>query len=85
MEPFVVRHYTGEDRPTIKGNGFDGLQVGEDRDEAERFVAFVNAIREQALEEAAQAVDKMAKSAVRYEERDVFEVAAEAIRALKRQ
>jgi hypothetical protein len=42
MEPFVVRNYTGEDRPTIKGNGFDGLEIGEDREEAERFVALVN-------------------------------------------
>jgi hypothetical protein len=57
MEPFVVRHYTGEERPTIKGNGFDGLEIGEDREEAERFVAFVNAIRKQALEEAARELE----------------------------
>lgn len=43
MEPFVVKHYIADERPTIKGNGFDGLEIGEDREEAERFVAFVNA------------------------------------------
>lgn len=43
VEGFVVRHYTDEEGPTIKGNGFDGLRVGEDRDEAEGFVRWVNA------------------------------------------
>jgi len=43
VEPFVVKHYTSEDRPIIKGNGFDGLAVGEDREEAENFVAWLNA------------------------------------------
>ena len=42
MEQFVVKHYTAEERPTIKGNGFDGLEVGGDREEAEEFVAWVN-------------------------------------------
>jgi hypothetical protein len=41
-EPFVVKHYSSDARPTIKGNGFDGLEVGRDRDEAEKFIAFVN-------------------------------------------
>lgn len=41
MESFVVKHYTGE-RPSIKGNGFDGLEIGETRDEAEAFVARIN-------------------------------------------
>lgn len=43
MELFVVKHYAGDERPTIKGNGFDGLEVGKDREEAEAFVAFINA------------------------------------------
>lgn len=43
MEPFVVKHYSADERPTIKGNGFDGLEIGKDREETERFVAFVNA------------------------------------------
>ena len=42
MQPFVVRHYTEDERPTIKGNGFDGLEIGEDREEAEAFVAWIN-------------------------------------------
>ena len=42
-EPFVVKHYTADLRPTIKGNGFDGLEIGESREEAEEFVAWVNA------------------------------------------
>ena len=42
MQPFVVRHYIEDERPTIKGNGFDGLEIGEDREEAEAFVAWIN-------------------------------------------
>lgn len=42
-EPFVVHHYAGLDRPSIKGNGFDGLEIGDDREEAEVFVNWVNA------------------------------------------
>jgi hypothetical protein len=42
VEPFVVRHYVADDRPSIKGNGFDGLTLGEDREQAEAFVAWVN-------------------------------------------
>jgi len=44
MEKFVVRHYACDERPIIKGNGFDGLEVGEDREEAEEFIEFVNRI-----------------------------------------
>ena len=43
MEPFVVKHYSEDERPTIKGNGFDGLEVGEDREEAQRSIDSVNA------------------------------------------
>jgi hypothetical protein len=42
-EPFVIKHYTADLRPTIKGNGFDGLEIGISREEAEEFVAWVNA------------------------------------------
>lgn len=42
MEPFVVKHYSADERPTLKGNGFDGLEIGETREEAEAFVARVN-------------------------------------------
>jgi hypothetical protein len=41
-EPFVVHHYTENHNPTLKGNGFDGLVLGEDRTEAEEFVNWVN-------------------------------------------
>ena len=42
MNRFFVKHYIGDERPTIKGNGFDGLEVGKTRDEAEDFIARVN-------------------------------------------
>lgn len=42
VEPFVVRFYEGTERPQIKGNGFDGLEVGEERWEAEKFVKWLN-------------------------------------------
>ena len=42
VHPFVVRHYTNDKRPSIKGNGFDGLEIGEDRQEAEEFIAWIN-------------------------------------------
>ena len=43
QELFVVKHYSSDERPTIKGNGFDGLEVGTDREDAEEFIAWVNA------------------------------------------
>jgi hypothetical protein len=42
VELFVVKHYSGDERPTLKGNGFDGLEIGESREEAEEFVAWLN-------------------------------------------
>jgi hypothetical protein len=42
-EHFLVKHYTAEEGPVIKGNGFDGLRIGDDREEAEDFVKWVNA------------------------------------------
>lgn len=53
-EPFVVRHYTGDERPCIKGNGFDGLLVGEDREEAQAFVDWLNDRLRQEAKEPAQ-------------------------------
>ncbi len=41
-EPFVVKQYSSNERPIIKGNGFDGLEIGNDRAEAVQFVAFIN-------------------------------------------
>jgi hypothetical protein len=43
QEPFVVKHYSGDERPIIKGNGFDGLEIGQDREEAQVFADWVNA------------------------------------------
>lgn len=57
LEPFVVKEYYGE-RPSIKGNGFDGLEVGEDRDEAENFLAFVNVLIQEHNDAAAERANK---------------------------
>ena len=43
MEMFIVKQYNSEG-PIIKGNGFDGLRVGEDRQEAQEFIDFINKI-----------------------------------------
>lgn len=43
IEHFIVRHYSEDERPTIKGNGFDGLTIGEDREEAQAFIEWINA------------------------------------------
>lgn len=42
IEPFVVKHYASDERPSIKGNGFDGLEIGEERQDAEDFVKWLN-------------------------------------------
>ncbi len=42
MDKFVIKHYTDEPHPTLKGNGFDGLVIGDYRDEAQNFIDFVN-------------------------------------------
>lgn len=52
IERFVVKFYTGDSSPTIKGNGFDGLRVGETREEAEEFITFINALIESARKDA---------------------------------
>lgn len=46
MEKFVVKHYVDEAHPSIKGFGFDGLVVGEYREEADDFIGFINDILE---------------------------------------
>jgi hypothetical protein len=42
IERFVIKQYSDDERPIIKGNGFDGLEIGEDREEAQEFIDFVN-------------------------------------------
>lgn len=44
IEKFVVKRYSEDEGPIIKGNSFDGLKIGEDREEAEEFIDFVNNI-----------------------------------------
>lgn len=41
-EKFIVKHYCGEEQPIVKGNGFDGLPIGESKEEAEEFISFIN-------------------------------------------
>lgn len=41
-EHFVVRHYTEQEGPVFKGNGFDGTRVGDDREEAEEIAKWIN-------------------------------------------
>jgi len=50
MDKFVVKKYEGEQYPIIKGNGFDGLEVGQDREDAEAFILFVNNIMDRVKE-----------------------------------
>jgi hypothetical protein len=45
-EYFIVKHYTNDPHPCIKGNGFDGLTIGNYREEAEEFISFVNELIE---------------------------------------
>lgn len=47
MEKFIVKHYGNEPHPCIKGNGFDGLTIGDYREEAEEFIIFINKLIEQ--------------------------------------
>ena len=42
-EHFIVKFYTADEGPTIKGNGFDGTRVGDDRQDAEELTTWVNA------------------------------------------
>jgi len=42
VEKFIVKHYSSDKHPSIKGNGFDGTLVGDDREDAEEFIGFVN-------------------------------------------
>lgn len=42
IQPFVVKHFGTNDRPTVEGNGFRGLELGHTREEAERFITWVN-------------------------------------------
>jgi len=41
-ENFIVKHYSEDSMPSIKGNQFDGLYIGESREEAQEFIDWVN-------------------------------------------
>jgi hypothetical protein len=44
MDKFIVRHYVSDKHSIIKGNGFDGTTVGDEREDAEDFIGFINKI-----------------------------------------
>ena len=46
-EQFIVKHYSEDERPTLKGHGFDGLVIGDDRQEAQDFVDYLNTMLRQ--------------------------------------
>lgn len=41
LDNFTIKQYENE-KPIIKGNGFDGLEIGDNRQDAEEFISFVN-------------------------------------------
>lgn len=46
-EQFIVKHYSEDERPILKGHGFDGLVIGDDRQEAQDFVDYLNSMLRQ--------------------------------------
>ena len=46
MEKFIIKKYINDGRSAIKGNGFDELEIGNVRIEAEKFVDFLNKLVE---------------------------------------
>jgi hypothetical protein len=46
VEKFIVKHYNGEAHPSIKGHGFDGTTLGDERYEADDFVEYINSMIE---------------------------------------
>jgi hypothetical protein len=42
MELLTIKQYAQHERPIVKGCGFDGLEIGDDREEAEEFIGFIN-------------------------------------------
>lgn len=77
QEPFVVKHYSGDERPIIKGNGFDGLEIGQDREEAQAFADWVNA--RLAPPQRQPLTDAEIKAVIRAGEYDTMEEFARAI------
>lgn len=46
-EQFIVKHYSEDERPILKGHGFDGLTIGNDRQEAQEFLDYLNTMLRQ--------------------------------------
>lgn len=44
MENFRIKQCDKSERPTLEGNGFDGLEIGGSRGEAEDFISYVNGL-----------------------------------------
>lgn len=42
LEEFVIKNYVGHDRPIIKLNNLDELEIGDNQEEGQEFVDFVN-------------------------------------------
>jgi len=42
MQKFIVKHYEGDSNPIAKGNGLDGTILGNDREDAEKFLSSIN-------------------------------------------
>ena len=69
-EQFIVKHYSEDERPMLKGHGFDGLTIGDDRQEAQEFVDYLNTMlrQQQAEIEALNVlVDELAGYKASYE------------------
>ena len=43
IKPFIIKHYNADEYPILKGNGFDGLAIAENREMAEYFAKWLNA------------------------------------------
>ena len=59
---FLVKHYAEDERPILKGHGFDGLEIGGDRQEAQEFVDYLNSMLRQQqaeIEKLKETVDKL--------------------------
>src|ERR1700744_2661389 len=67
-EHFIVKHYTEREGPVFKGNGFDGIRVGDDREEAEELAAWIN----QRLDEAHGYPDQLLDVAAICNQRDQY-------------
>ena len=53
-DKFIIKHYADDPHPTLKGNGFDGLVIGDYREEAEGFITYINNRIEQLQEQVAE-------------------------------